>query len=409
MKLFFSILFLIIISNVEAAVKFEKIKSPSLAQLNGILTTERDKFSPSNPNNYVLPEYSPAKNEVELYKVTYDSIVPELGNKPIKATGLVAIPKLRDLSSLSIVSYHHGTVFEKHEVPSYAFADAIDPVSYETRLMVALFAAQGYILIAPDYFGMGDSNEPEAYTVKASEQQACLDLYKAVTAFLKDKHIKPKNLFLAGWSQGGVVTTAFLEKLESLNITVRAASTAAAPSDLFAAINGWNYNPRKIDAPWISTLYALTVFSYENYFSKPNLAKDVIKADYYEDMRKVYERDYSSQAEFSAILSRISANDLKELFNDEYLNPSYFADSEYGKILSDMQVYRRIFKTPLKMFYGTEDEVVSTEIGQIASVYQASMGSKSVTSEVVVAGDHHRTFLTAVSSQKDWFDKLKLH
>ncbi len=72
-----------------------------------------------------------------------------------------------------------------------------------------------------------------------------------------------------------------------------------------------------------------------------------------------------------------------------------------------MQVYRRLFKTPLKMFYGTEDEVVSTEIGQIASVYQASMGSKSVTSEVVVAGDHHITFLTAVSRQKDWFDKLK--
>ena len=407
--IFVSLLFFISISNVQADVKFTKISSPSLSQLNGILRAERNSFAPKPPDGYVMPAYSLAKNEIDLYKVTYDSIIPEQGDKPIKAYGLLALPKDRSSSSMPIISYQHGTVFGKHEVPSYAFSDQINPLSYETRLMVAQFASQGYIVIAADYFGMGDSNEPEAYTVKASEQQACLDLYKAVTAFLDNEQITYSDLFLTGWSQGGVVTTAFLEKLESLNIPVKAASTAAAPSDLFAAINGWIYNPRKIDAPWLNTLIALTVFSYENYFSKPGLARDVIKADYYENMRKIYERDYNTQEEFFAILNSLPANNLKKLLNDEYSDPSYFADSEYGKILSEMQVYRRIFKTPVKMFYGTEDEVVSIPIGKLASTYQKSMGSNGVVSEVVHKGNHHRTFLTAVKRQKLWFDKIKSH
>ena len=140
-------------------------------------------------------------------KVTYDSIISEQGDKPIKAYGLLALPKDRSSSSMPIISYQHGTAFGKHEVPSYAFSDQINPLSYETRLMVAQFASQGYILIAADYFGIGNSNEPEAYTVKASEQQACLDLYKAVIAFLDNEQIAYSDLFLTGWSQGGLVTT----------------------------------------------------------------------------------------------------------------------------------------------------------------------------------------------------------
>ena len=105
-----------------------------------------------------MPTYSLAKNEIDLYKVSYDSIIPEQGDKPTKAYGLLALPKGRSSSSMPMISYQHGTVFGKHEVPSYAFSDQVNPVSYETRLMVAQFASQGYIVIAADYFGMGDSN-----------------------------------------------------------------------------------------------------------------------------------------------------------------------------------------------------------------------------------------------------------
>ncbi|MEI6335631.1 MAG: alpha/beta hydrolase [Methylococcaceae bacterium] len=409
MKLYVGLLLFVFTASVQADFTFTPLEPYTISQLNKILTKEIDDFSSGIPKTYKLPHYAPAKYEVELYKVAYDSVIPEQGNKPTKAFGLLAIPKIRDASALPIVSYQHGTVFGKHDVPSYAFADPINSAAYETRLMVAQFAGQGYIVIAADYFGMGDSIEPEGFTVKASEQQACNDLYEAAIKFLKDnKKISQTDLFLTGWSQGGLVTTAFLEKLESRNIPVKAASTASAPSDIFAALNGWIYHPRTSDAKWLNTLVGLTAFSYENYFSKPGLAKDVIKAAYYDDLRKIYERNYSGIDELRAIIKSLPTS-FKELLNDKYSDPGYFVDSDYGKILSDMQAYRRVFKTHVKMYYGTLDEVISIPIGQLASTYQKSMGSQLLVTESVKSGDHHGTFLTSVARQKEWFDKLKSH
>jgi len=409
MKLYVGLLLFVFTTSVQADFTFTPLEPQTISQLNKILTKELDDFSNGVNKAYKLPHYAPAKYEVELYKVAYDSVIPEQGNKATKAFGLLAIPKIRDASALPIVSYQHGTVFGKHDVPSYAFSDPINSAAYETRLMVAQFAGQGYMVIAADYFGMGDSIEPEGFTVKASEQQACNDLYDAAIKFLKDnKKISQTDLFLTGWSQGGLVTTAFLEKLESRNIPVKAASTASAPSDIFAALNGWIYHPRTSDATWLNTLVGLTAFSYENYFSKPGLAKDVIKAAYYDDLRKIYERNYSGIDELRAIIKSLPT-DFKKLLNDKYSDPGYFVDSDYGKILSDMQAYRRVFKTHVKMYYGTLDEVISIPIGQLASTYQKSMGSQLLVTEPVKSGDHHGTFLTSVARQKEWFDKLKSH
>ena len=79
---------------------------------------------------------------------------------------------------------------------------------------------------------------------------------------------------------------------------------------------------------------------------------------------------------------------------------------EYGKILASMQTYRRVFSTHVKMYYGDLDQVIFVPIGKLASSYQESMGSKTIDTEQVLAGDHHRTFLTAVAGQKKWFDTL---
>ena len=50
-----------------------------------------------------------------------------------------------DATALPMLSYQHGTVYGKTEVPS--FPDQ----SGETQLALALFAAQGYLVIGADY------------------------------------------------------------------------------------------------------------------------------------------------------------------------------------------------------------------------------------------------------------------
>lgn len=106
------------------------------------------------------------------------------------------------------------------------------------QFMIAQFAGQGYIVIGADYFGMGDSTEPEGYMVKGSHQQATVDMLLAGQKVIRELGFQTGDLFLAGWSQGGFVTMALLEKLEEFGIPVAAAATASAPIDLSAAMKG---------------------------------------------------------------------------------------------------------------------------------------------------------------------------
>ena len=130
------------------------------------------------------------------YRVTYPSVVPEKNNRPTTASGLIAIPD-NDATTLPVVAYQHGSVFGKDEVPSNP------DQSMETRLMLAVFAGQGYMVIGADYFGKGVSPEPNGYIVRASTQQACLDMLFATQVVCPDLGVELGPLFISGWSQGG--------------------------------------------------------------------------------------------------------------------------------------------------------------------------------------------------------------
>ncbi len=97
---------------VGPTISYEEIGSWDAAKLNDILTK-------SAPETFgVSVTYAPATNGVTLYRVTYGSVIPERGNKPITATGLLAVPDVEG-KALPLVSYQHGTVYGKEDVPSF--------------------------------------------------------------------------------------------------------------------------------------------------------------------------------------------------------------------------------------------------------------------------------------------------
>jgi dipeptidyl aminopeptidase/acylaminoacyl peptidase len=201
---------------VNSGVRYERIGHWDADRLNRILTTDFPKFAG------IDVAYTPARNAVTLYRVSYDSVVPERGNKPIRASGLLAIPDT-GAESFPVLSYQHGTVYERQQVPSFP------EQSPETQLMLAQFAGQGYVVIGADYFGMGISSEPEGYMVKGSHQQACHDLIRASGDVLGAMGITTDKLVLGGWSQGGFVTMACLEKLESAGVARRVRADERLP------------------------------------------------------------------------------------------------------------------------------------------------------------------------------------
>ncbi|WGD32111.1 prolyl oligopeptidase family serine peptidase [Ancylobacter sp. WKF20] len=373
-------------SAVPSGVSYELIGRWDADKLNAILTTEAPRFFG------VTVAYAPARNAVRLYRVTYPSVVPEQGNRPIITTGLLALPDT-DGTSFPLLSYQHGTVYGKKQVPS--FPDQ----SPETELALALFAGQGYAVIGADYFGMGASAEPEGYLVKASHQQATYDMLLASRAVLAQMNITTTKLFLGGWSQGGFVTMAMLQKLEEAGIAVDGAATASAPFDGYAALSGFLDFPRPNDATWVTTLFILTAFSFENYYGVPGLARSLINDSYYDVARAAYERKPYDPSHIPTAV--------KDLVRAEYFDARFFRASAYGRILlNETQAYRWIIRSPVRNYYGEKDEVITPGLGQLAMTYQRGIGAGNMQVEAISTGptDHRGTYATAIPLWKAWFD-----
>ena len=84
-----------------------------------------------------------------------------------------------------------------------------------------------------------------------------------------------------------------------------------------------------------------------------------------------------------------------------------------GRKIRDAKLYRQEFKTPLRMYYGSNDEVVRTRTGLLAAEYQETLvdtpdapSSNRITPVLVEGGDHRLTFITAAPAAKMWMDSL---
>ncbi|MBU3677593.1 MAG: alpha/beta hydrolase, partial [Chitinophagaceae bacterium] len=150
-------------------IRYQWIGTYDVTKINSILKKETPEFIGSKVS------FTDPKNAVKLYLVEYMSVVPEQGNRPTLASGLIAIPAT-GAKVMPLVSYQHGTVYGKDWVPS------IPEKSEEFKLMIAQFAAQGYVVIGADYFGLGSSKEKDSYIVLESQVQASYDMYQAALA-----------------------------------------------------------------------------------------------------------------------------------------------------------------------------------------------------------------------------------
>jgi len=373
----------------SADVSWKKIGHYDVDRLKEVLTKEAEVFNPGAPT-YVEPIHG-----ATLYRITYQSVIPEQNNRRITATGLVAIPDGMDAKGnvrhLPVISYQHGTVLGKQDVPSFP------ENSYEARLLIALFAGHGYVVIAPDYFGLGESVGKEAYIVVGSQQQSCMDFLAAAKQMLADENIAPTALFLGGWSQGGFVTQAFLQRLEQMGMPVAAAATVAAPSDPFAFINGFLHFPRAIDPSWRSILFINLAFAYENYYGVPGLASSFIKPESYALAKRIYLRE--------GVTVKDLPDGLDHLVREEYSDPVYFAETMFGRLLREAQPYRWVYQTPMKMYYSEADEILRPTQARLATHYQQSMGNDKVSAILIGETLNHRgAFAHAVPEWKTWFD-----
>ncbi len=374
---------------ISTGVKYQYYGTYSVARLDSILTIDAAKFCDFQVT------FPPAKYAVKLYRVIYNSVIPELNNKPTVASGLIAIP-VTGKDSMPVVSYQHGTIFSKDDAPSNPER------SGETRLMIAQFAGQGYMIVFPDYFGEGQSTEPDSYQVKESGNQACYDMLLASKDVCKALNVKQGTLFLTGWSAGSWATLNFLKKLESLDVKVKAVSIACTPTDIYALTNSWLHAPKATDATWLPGVLAYQLNAYEEYYKLPGLMQSAIKPEY----QKAALDFYQNKITFMEFYTKTTTTLLKFL-KPEFIAASSTGDTRFFQILQDNNSYRFRSTTPINMYYGESDEVIPIYIGTLPSGYQELIGGAKTTA--ISAGklaDHRGTFKFSVLEGKKYFDTL---
>ncbi|MEO0731990.1 MAG: hypothetical protein AAFZ52_04085, partial [Bacteroidota bacterium] len=142
--------------------------------------------------------------DVENYKIVYTTT--DAFGQPDTASGLLCVPRATDIA-FPLAIYNHGTVFERDGVPS------VEGVA--ERLVPQAIGAYGYITVAPDYLGLGESDGFHPYVHAATEASAGRDMLLAIREWL-DARGTPRNdqLFVTGYSQGGHASSALHRDLE---------------------------------------------------------------------------------------------------------------------------------------------------------------------------------------------------
>ena len=372
-------------------VSFEEIGSYDVARLKQILTTELSSFE-TTPMGITFPE---PQNGVKLYKVIYKTEIPEKNNKATEASGLIAVPDF-SLSGkvFPLVSWQHGTVYTKNEVPSQP------ENSMETRMILAHLGGNGYVVIGADYIGMGSSSEPNSYMVKGSSIKACADMLNASRQVLDELGVSTDKLFLSGWSQGAYNTQVFRRYLEQNGVSITAAATASTPTSPWMLSTRWTYKPTKHDAQWILGTVAQLLNSYEHYYGLKGLVAEALREEYVQQAQDFYDNKlgWSDVAKSWPMYSA-------DFFQPEFAQKIALGDNAFAKLLLENQAYEWRSLTPARYYWGDSDEAIAPYIATLPIEYQDTVGGAHA--EAIHAGqnaDHRGTFVFGVYDQKTWFD-----
>jgi alpha/beta superfamily hydrolase len=151
-----------------------------------------------------------------------------------------------------IVLYAHGTTTDR------AF-DMTNMQNAETLFLAALFASQGYIVVAPNYAGYDTSTlSYHPYLIADQESKDMIDaLTAARTALPLASATLTKDggqLFITGYSQGGYVAMATHRAMQTAGMQVTASAPMSGPYALAAFVDAVFYGQVNGDATVSSTL-----------------------------------------------------------------------------------------------------------------------------------------------------------
>jgi hypothetical protein len=335
-----------------------------------------------------LPVSVPVSDGTEMFRVRYWS---QLNGQPVEASGLMALPytMLGGETPRGMAMYFHGTNPYRGESPS--------SLSDEGQLVSAIFGGGGYILLAPDYIGLGTSRAQQTYLLPEPTAAAARDLVIASQRVAKAMKLATSpNLYLTGFSQGGYSTAVVQRSLEATplpGVTVKGAASVSGAFDL-----------ARISIPYAfknnhSFYLAYLAHSYASQYRQP--LESLLTPKYAALVPKLYDGDQNPDT----ILAALPKNP-----RDMFL-PKAMAEIDAGQLnwfmtaLTANEAYSGIPKAPLRLYFGDKDTDVSP---QDSKHFQAIASKAGGNIRLMPVGpyDHTGTAYRATPQARLWFDEL---
>lgn len=198
----------------------------------------------------------PVTGAVRWYRVAYRTT---LRGRATLASGLLVLP-VAPTRPRGVVLFLHGTNVTRALAPS-------QPGRVDGNEEAAVFGGTGYMVVVPDYLGLGESAVPQPYMIAAAQRDAAIDMLAAVRTIADSLRVDwNPSLLLLGFSQGGHSVAAVQRELERHALAGYQLRAAVAVAGAFAL--------RRVTLPYALAnsgvgYLAITVAAYCRYYRHP--------------------------------------------------------------------------------------------------------------------------------------------
>ena len=320
--------------------------------------------------------------DIDLYRINYKT---NYQGEEITASGLIAIPKTND--PLDVISVQHGTIGADSEAPSnLATTDSF-------LFLLQAVASTGFVAIAPDFIGFGSSAEVvHPYYVEELTATAILDNITAGLEFSDQLALNVnRQLFLAGYSQGGYATMATHKYIEENDLS-EFGLVASFPASGGYDLKGFQEIVFDLETYHQPFYLAYISYGYQTAFEFEQPLSLLFNEPFASEIPALFDGSNTG----SQINDRLS-NDLSVLLNPGFLN-GIDSDPDYrfmAEALVDNSLLDWTPTIPIYMYHGDADITVPYQTS--VSTYNQLLengASANVVSLTNLEGKNHTTGLT---------------
>lgn len=336
--------------------------------------------------------YEPADYELSINRITYQTTLND--GTTITASGIVYLPSQLNSPTkhYPLLSFQHPTAFSDAEAPS-GTDFTVAGFSYPLY-----FATHGYIVACPDYIGYGTADHvPHDYEYRHTLARATVDMMLATKDFLAQKNIQwNKQLFLAGYSEGGYATLSAQQLIEQDyrdELPLTGSSCGAGP---YAMPAFFQYVTQQSTVGGVANyIYAWETLSYNRIYGLNN------PISYY------FKEPYATQISQSLDNARNITESFDQICTDQFRADVKNPASLFGKALADNDLSKWDSKTTTQLVHSEEDEIIPFLTSQQTYTSMRQYGSPKVSLVALPTGSHVPTEVLFMRRSLNWLEKIK--